>query len=105
MQEVARAGDTPTSLAKRAHVFAVIGKKDESIQILDELAKTNQIEQITPYEIAIIYAVLNDKNKSFEWLRKAKDKHAVGFSFVKVDPLLDNLRDDKRFESLTSHFM
>jgi serine/threonine protein kinase len=104
-KEVVRAGDTPTSRAKRAHVFAAIGKKDESLKILDELAETNQIEQITPYEIAIVYAVLNDKNKSFEWLRKAKDKHAVGFSFVKVDPLLDNLRGDKRFESLTSHFM
>jgi serine/threonine protein kinase/Tfp pilus assembly protein PilF len=102
-KEVERAGDTPTSRAKRAHVLAAIGRRDEARQIIDELIETNQSEQITPYEISIIYALINDKDKSFEWLKKAKETHAVGFSFVKVDPLLDNLRDDKRFESLTSH--
>jgi len=99
-KEVAFAGDTPTSRAKRAHVFAAVGKKEEALQILEELAANKQLERITPYEIAIIYALLDDKTKSFEWLKKAKDNHAVGFSFVKVDPLLDNLRSDKRFENL-----
>ncbi len=48
----------------------------------------------------MIYALLNDQTKGLEWLKKAKDKHAVGFSFVKVDPLLDNLRTGTRFENL-----
>lgn len=94
------AGDTPTSRAKRAHVLAAVGRKDEAVKIVDELIKTNQIEQITPYEIGLIYALLNDKIKSLEWLKKAKDKHAVGFSFAKVDPLLDNLRSSPQFENL-----
>jgi tetratricopeptide (TPR) repeat protein len=98
-KEVARAGDTPTSRAKRAHVFAAVGKKDEARRILDELVSNNQIEQITPYEIAVIYALLDDKDKSFEYLKKARDAHAVGFSFVRVDPLLDNVRGDARFEN------
>ena len=99
-KEVAFAGDTPTSRAKQAHVYAAIGKKSEAVQILDELAKNNQIEHITPYEIAVIYALLDDKNQSLNWLKKAMDAHAVGFSFVRVDPLLDNLRNDARFENL-----
>jgi tetratricopeptide (TPR) repeat protein len=96
-KEISFAGDTPTSRAKRAHVFAVVGKKQEAQQILDQLSANNEIEHITPYEIAIIYALLDDKDKSFEYLKKARDAHAVGFSFVKVDPLLDNLRSDARF--------
>ena len=99
-KEVAFAGDTPTSRAKRAHVFAAVGRKDEALQTLGELAKNNQIEHITPYEIAVIYALLGDKNQSLSWLKKARDAHAVGFSFVRVDPLLDNLRGDARFENL-----
>ncbi len=51
-KETAFAGDTPISRAKRAHVLAAIGRKDEASQILEELIKNNQIEQITPYEIA-----------------------------------------------------
>jgi tetratricopeptide (TPR) repeat protein len=99
-KEVARAGDTPTSSAKRARVFAAIGKKDEALEIVNELVRTDQVEHITPYEIATIYALADDKDKSFEWLEKAKEMRAVGFSFAKVDPLLDNLRNDERFESL-----
>lgn len=72
----------------------------EARQTLDELSKNNQIEHITPYEIAVIHALPDDKNKSFDWLKKAKNIHAVGFSFVRVDPLLDNLRNDARFENL-----
>jgi len=98
-KEIAFAGDTPTSRAKRAHVFAAVGKKDEARRILEELIKTNQTAQITPYEIAIIYALLGDVSESLRWLKKAENEHAVGFSFVKVDPLLDNVRADKRFES------
>ncbi|MCA1624215.1 MAG: protein kinase [Acidobacteria bacterium] len=99
-KEVGLAGDTPTSRAKQAHVFAALGRKEEALQILRELSENEQIEHITPYEIGVIYTLLDDKTRSLEWLKKAKDEHAVGFSFVKVDPLLDNLRNDKRFESL-----
>ena len=99
-KEIAKAGDTPTSRAKRAHVLAATGKKNEALKIVNQLIESDQSEQITPYEIAIIYALSDEKNKSFEWLEKAKENRAVGFSFVKVDPLLDNLRDDARFADL-----
>jgi TolB-like protein len=99
-KEVAVAGDTPTSLAKRAHVLAAVGSKEEASRIVDELIRTNQIQRVTPYEIAVIYSLLDDRAKSLEWLKKAKEGHAVGFSFVRVDPHLDNVRADKRFESL-----
>ncbi len=99
-KEAAFAGDTPTSRAKKAHLFAALGKKEEALQIIDNLVETKQIEQITPYEISVIYALLDDKAKGLEWLKKAKDNHAVGFSFARVDPLLDNLRPNPQFENL-----
>ncbi|MDQ6785742.1 MAG: protein kinase [Acidobacteriota bacterium] len=99
-KEIAFAGNTPTSRAKQAHVFAAIGRGDEARAIIEELKTSNQIINITPYEIAVIYALVGDRDKSFEWLKKGKNIHAVGFSFARVDPLLDNLRADKRFSSL-----
>ncbi|HEX8286754.1 MAG TPA: protein kinase [Pyrinomonadaceae bacterium] len=99
-KETAFAGDTPTSRAKHAHVLAAVGNKEEASKILEGLFKSKEIEQITPYEIGVIYSLLGDTTKSLEWLRKAKDNHAVGFSFVKVDPLLDNVRNDERFANL-----
>ena len=55
---------------------------------------------MTAYEIAIIYSWLSDLDKAFEWLAQAEREHAVGFTFVRVDPNLKNLRSDRRFAEL-----
>jgi serine/threonine protein kinase/tetratricopeptide (TPR) repeat protein len=99
-KEMAAAGDTPTSRAKRARVYAAVGNKEESRKIVDELIRTKQTQHITPYEIGVIYALLEEADKSLEWLKKAKETHAVGFSFARVDPQLDFLRGNPKFESL-----
>ena len=96
-QERSFAGDTPTTHAKRAHVLAAVGKRDEARTILEEIiAKRNQ-NWVTAYEIAIIYTLLDDFDSAFRWLAQAEREHAVGFTFVRVDPHLMKLRSDPRF--------
>jgi eukaryotic-like serine/threonine-protein kinase len=99
-KEMAAAGDTPTSRAKRARVLAAVGEKEESRKIVEELIRTRQTQHITPYEIGVIYALLEEADKSLEWLKKSKEVHAVGFSFARVDPQLDYLRGNPKFENL-----
>ena len=99
-QERSFAGDTPTTHAKRAHVLAAIGKREEAQAILNEIiAKRNQ-NWVTAYEIAIIYTWLGDFDNAFRWLAQAEREHAVGFTFVRVDPHLAKLRSDPRFADL-----
>jgi len=99
-QERSFAGDTPTTHAKRAHVLAATGKQDEARVILNEIiAKRNQ-NWVTAYEIAIIYTWLDDFDNAFRWLAQAEREHAVGFTFVRVDPHLKKLRSDPRFADL-----
>ncbi|HEX7330054.1 MAG TPA: protein kinase [Pyrinomonadaceae bacterium] len=99
-QERSFAGDTPTTHAKRAHVLAATGKRDEAKAILTEIiAKRNQ-NWVTAYEIAIIYTWLDDFDNAFRWLAQAEREHAVGFTFVRVDPHLSKLRTDPRFADL-----
>jgi Tol biopolymer transport system component/serine/threonine protein kinase/tetratricopeptide (TPR) repeat protein len=52
------------------------------------------------YEIAVIYALLNDHNQAIEWLAKAEASKTYLFNFAPVDPRLDNLRSDARFTDL-----
>ncbi|MCA1627021.1 MAG: tetratricopeptide repeat protein, partial [Acidobacteria bacterium] len=99
-KERAFAGDTPTTKAKHAHVLAAAGRAPEAQKILQELLAERQRQAVTPYEIAVIYSLLGDKDRAFEWLEQAGKDHAVGFTFVRVDPLLDNLRDDPRYAAL-----
>ncbi len=99
-QERSFAGDTPTTHAKRAHVLAAIGKHDEAKVILEELISKRSQNWVTAYEIAIIYTLLGDFDKAFRWLKQAEREHAVGFTFVRVDPHLSRLRTDPRFADL-----
>jgi eukaryotic-like serine/threonine-protein kinase len=99
-QERSFAGDTPTTHAKRAHVLAAIGKHEEARAILDEILSRRYENWVTAYEIAIIYCLLGDHDDAFRWLAQAEKEHAVGFTFVRVDPHLESLRSDPRFSGL-----
>jgi tetratricopeptide (TPR) repeat protein len=99
-QERSFAGDTPTTHAKRAHVLAAIGKIEEAKTIVEELVAKRNENWVTAYEIAIIYCLLGERDQAFKWLLQAEREHAVGFTFVRVDPHLTNLRSDPRFADL-----
>jgi len=48
----------------------------------------------------LVYAGLGDKKSAFQWLEDAYRAHDVGLVYLKVDPCLDPLRGDTRFDSL-----
>ncbi|MGI8735524.1 MAG: tetratricopeptide repeat protein [Pyrinomonadaceae bacterium] len=96
-QERSFAGDTPTTRAKLAHVLAVVGRHDEARVILEEILARRQEEWVTAYEIAIIYCLLGDHMNALRWLTQAEREHAVGFTFVRVDPHLEALRSNPHF--------
>ncbi len=51
--------------------------------------------------MAIVYAALDETDRTFAWLEKAFDEVAVWFTlFVKCDPRLDPVRPDPRFQDL-----
>jgi tetratricopeptide (TPR) repeat protein len=99
-QERAFAGDTPTTRAKRAHVLASCGQTAEAREILSQLISRREREWVTAYEVAVIYSLLGERDEAFEWLALAEREHAVGFTFFRVDPRINNLRSDQRFAEL-----
>ncbi|HZG52880.1 MAG TPA: protein kinase, partial [Pyrinomonadaceae bacterium] len=99
-QESVFAGDTPTTRLKEAHVLAACGRNDEAAALLRELLARRDEQWVTPYEIAVIYSLLNDRDNAFHWLAEAEREHAVGFTFAAVDPHLDNLHADARFAEM-----
>ncbi|HEY0003992.1 MAG TPA: protein kinase [Pyrinomonadaceae bacterium] len=92
------AGDTPTTRAKRAHVLAASGRTEEAREILREILSLRDQQWVTAYEIAIIYSLLDQRDEALHWLAQAEKENAVGLTYVQVDPHLDNLRQDPRFE-------
>ena len=64
------------------------------------LEKLKGQDEHNPYLTAQIYAQLDDKEQAFAWLEKAYEKHDGRIYRLKVEPLLDPLRNDPRFGDL-----
>lgn len=69
----------------------------ESDAALNELIK-NEAE-LAAYQIAEAYAYRGEKDKAFEWLERARRQRDPGLGDLLRDPLLENLRDDPRWNS------
>ncbi len=64
-----------------AYAYAMAGRRDEALKILDEQKRLAAQGYISPYNFAIIYTGLGDKDKAFEWLEKGyEQRHAADIS-------------------------
>ena len=56
-------------------------------------------EYIPGYYMAVLYGALGEKDKAFEWLERSYQQRDSFLTRLKVDPNLDDLRADPRFQS------
>jgi TolB-like protein len=83
-----------------AHVYAVSGKRAEAQKLLDRLIERSRETYVPAYTIALIYAGLGERDQALAWLERAYQARSTCMKWLKVWPLLDNLRSDPRFQDL-----
>ncbi len=71
------------------------GDRAGSDAALAELIAKDQ--SYATYQVAQVYAWQGDKEKAFEWLQMALDRHDTGLLSLLIDPMMKNLRDDPRY--------
>jgi tetratricopeptide (TPR) repeat protein len=95
--------DDPVVLALLAHAEVSIGKQNAARQILAQLTEEAKARYVPAYAFAVIHLALGEKDQALDWLEKAARDHAGPYIYlIKVDPYLDPLRGDPRFEALVS---
>jgi serine/threonine protein kinase/Tfp pilus assembly protein PilF len=99
-QKARELNDDPLVLGLLGHAYAVSGRRDEALRMLDELNKLAQERYVSSYTFALVYAGLNDRDQAFQWLEKSYRDRSSEIAYFKVDPLLDPLRPDPRFADL-----
>ena len=83
-----------------AFAYARAEKKSEAMEILKSFEESGKERYVSAHNFAVIYAGLEDFDKTFEWLEKAFQERSGFLPFVNVEPLFDNLREDARFQDL-----
>ncbi len=98
--EFLHAGTRPQALGHLGNVYARAGRVDEARSVIAQLEDTVKNEGIGRYEIALVYAGLGNKTEAFKWLEESYRTHDEGITYIKVEPCLDPLRGDPRFNDL-----
>lgn len=80
--------------------YAVAGKQTEAHEVLASLKDLDRERYVPAYNFAIIYAGLGDSDKAFEWFERARKERSGFLPFLKVEPVVDGLRSDSRFDDL-----
>ena len=82
------------------YTFAVMGRKAEALGKLELLQGRYRQGTASAYDLAVLYAGLNDRDRALEWLEKAYTERSGGLLQLKADLMFDPIRSDARFESL-----
>jgi tetratricopeptide (TPR) repeat protein len=86
--------------AQLGYAYAVAGRTDETRKILADLSEVAKQRFVSPFDFALLYIGLGEKDQAFEFLNKTFDENPYRIAFIKVNPRFDVLRSDARFSEL-----
>jgi TolB-like protein/Tfp pilus assembly protein PilF len=93
-------GDMPLMDAALGLAYAVSGKKAETMKLAEAFKSAAKKRYIPPTYFGMLFAGLGDKDKAMMWLEKAFEDRADGLTWLNVEPMLDEVRSDPRFQEL-----
>ncbi|MGB8440014.1 MAG: tetratricopeptide repeat protein [Candidatus Acidiferrales bacterium] len=100
-QGVKLSGGSPLMRAALAHTLGTAGRTEEASQMLDDLAKLAKQKYVAPYFFAGIHIGLGEHERAIEYLEKAYEEHSHWLIYLHIDPSMDGLRDNPRFQDLS----
>lgn len=90
----------PYSLGHLGNAYARAGQVDAARKTILRLEENVRKDGVGRYEIALVYTGMGKKDEAFKWLEESYHAHDVGLVYLKIDPPLDPLRSDPRFDDL-----
>ncbi len=93
--------DDPDALGQLGQLYGMTGRKDEAQKILTTLRKARSQRYTAAYALALVALGLDDRLEALNWLEQSyRDRDGNFIGYIRVDPLLNALHGDPRFEAL-----
>ena len=100
LEQAYKMDSEPEALAQLGHAYAVAGRTADARKVLRQLTQQSRHRYISPYNFAVLYAGLGERDEAFRWLQKVEQDRSEWFAAVNVDPRLDALHSDPRFAGI-----
>lgn len=97
---VTLAPDVPDFRAHLGYVYGLANHIAEAEQILKQLHELATQRYVPSYYFALVTLGLGRMNDALEWLGKAYEEGSGFLAFLKVEPMLERLQGNARFQQL-----
>jgi tetratricopeptide (TPR) repeat protein len=94
--------DSNLGLTEMAYALASAGRQTEARKILQRLEERSARAFVPAYNLAIIHISLNEPDSALRYMQRALDEHDWAFIVFAVEPRLDPLRKDPRFQEISA---
>lgn len=99
-QALKLAPQAPETLAELGHAQALAGNTKEAEAYLNKVLALSAGRYVVAFDIAMLYSGLNRKAEALDWLEKAMEERSYQVTSLNVDPRVDSLRGEPRFQAL-----
>ena len=82
------------------HAYAAAGRRSDAETVLQDLLERARLSYVSPFDIALIYTALGERDTAITWMTKAVSERSTWLVYSKWEPRLDPLRNDPRFQEL-----
>lgn len=90
----------PEALAQLGHIYASAGQTAKARRVLAELKQLARRRYVSPYNFAVLHAGLGERGEALRYLETVEQDRSEWFAAVNVDPRLDALHSDPRFQAV-----
>jgi tetratricopeptide (TPR) repeat protein len=80
-----------------AYAYGLAGRAVEARSLISELEQASASQYVSPFNLAIAYSGLKDREMTIYWLQKAYEQRTSTMNIIKIDRGFDFLRSDPRF--------
>ncbi len=91
---------TPDGLAMLGHAHGRVGHLDEARELLLRLKQMAATRYVSAYGLAVLHLGLGDGERALAHLELAVQQRCELLVYVGIDPRLDELRSDERFQAI-----
>jgi len=90
----------PPFLTLAGYAYAKDGQRQKAEEVIKTWKEVAKTQYVSHYWIAPTYAALGERDHAFEELERAYLERDYFMPRLKIDPIMDSLRDDPRFADL-----
>ena len=99
-----QSGNSLPYVSHLGYAYARVGDRLAACNVLEQLTERSMTEYVSPFDFALIYSALDEKELAIEWLKKAFQERNSRLVAEFRGPVFGGLQFDTTFQDLTRRF-